>query len=310
MARVTFEEATEMQNAINPNYVESFVLKNDGDEALVRFMHDDVSSFDIVTTHSVTINGKFRSVNCLRNPKEPMENCPLCASGANTQNVMFIHLIEYRMDDKNNIVPVPKVWARGLSYATRIKSLINEYGPLSQCLFKIHRNGAAGSRETSYDILFAPDRIYPSQNYPIPEGAFENYSATGTIVLDKSFEDLSVFVNTGRMPEAVQESAPSYGAPNRVPQTTQFVPSGASVGYPQAYTPQPQINQATVPQQFSAPNLQSQYTVSSQPGATVTTLGSPVESAQTFVNQYPPQAPRTPYPMQDNGTAIPRPVRN
>ena len=280
MARVTFEEATEMQNAINPNYVESFALKNDGDEALVRFMHDDVSSFDIVTTHNVTINGKFRSVNCLRNPRDPMENCPLCATGANTQNVMFIHLIEYRVGENGTIVPVPKVWARGLSYATRIKSLINEYGPLSQCLFKIHRNGAAGSRDTSYDILFAPDRIYPSQNYPIPEGAFKDYSATGTIVLDKSFEDLTVFVNTGRMPEATQETTPAYGAQqNYVPQTTQFVPTGASVGAPQAYAPQ-----------VTAPNPQQQVTAYNAP-------------QQTFINQYPPAAPT-------GNPVVARPVRN
>lgn len=280
MAKVTFEEATEMQHANNSNYVASFALKNDGDEALVRFMHDDVSSFDIVTTHNVTINGKFRSVNCLRGPRDPMENCPLCASGANTQNVMFIHLIEYQTDERGQIVPVPKVWSRGLSYATRIKSLINEYGPLSQCLFKIHRNGAAGSRDTSYDILFAPDRIYPSQNYPIPEGAFKDYSATGTIVLDKSFEDLTVFVNTGRMPEATQESTPAYGAQqNYVPQTTQFVPTGASVGAPQAYVPQ-----------VTAPNPQQQVTAYNAP-------------QQTFINQYPPAAPA-------GNPVVARPVRN
>ena len=295
MARVTFEEATEMQRSHNSNYVESFALKNDGDEAIVRFMHDDVASFDIVTTHNVTINGKFRSVNCLRGPRDPMENCPLCATGANTQNLMFIHLIEYVRDDRGNIVPVPKVWSRGLSYATRIKSLINEYGPLSQCLFKIHRNGAAGSRDTSYDILFAPDRIYPAQNYPIPEGAFENYSATGTIVLDKSFEDLTTFVNTGRMPEATQESATtsSYGVPNAVPQTTQFVPSGNFVGYPQSYTPQPQMPQ--MPQVPTPP---------------MTPSGVDVNPAGNFVvNEYPPRN-TTPYPTAGVSPVVPRPVRN
>lgn len=290
MARVTFEEATEMQRSQNSNYVESFALKNDGDEAIVRFMHDDVASFDIVTTHSVTINGKFRSVNCLRGPHDPMENCPLCATGANTQNVMFIHLIEYTRDDQGNIVPVPKVWSRSLSYATRIKSLINEYGPLSQCLFKIHRNGAAGSRDTSYDILFAPDRIYPAQNYPIPDGVFDNYSATGTIVLDKSFDDLTTFVNTGRMPEATQESAPTYAAPNVVPQTTQFVPNGNVVGYPQAYTPQPPVSQA--------PNITSSSPV------------TPIPSYGNFVNEYPPRTAPA-YPAQEGSSpVVARPVRN
>ena len=301
MARVTFEEATEMQSANNPNYVESFALKNDGDEALVRFMHDDVKSFDIVTTHGVTINGKFRSVNCLRNPKDPMEACPLCATGANTQNVMFIHLIEYSRDSNGNIVPVPKVWARGLSYATRIKSLINEYGPLSNYLFKIHRNGAAGSRDTSYDILFAPEQIYPSQNYPIPEGVFQDYSATGTIVLDKSFADLTTFVNTGRMPEDEPKENQSYGNGNYAPPATQFAPAGNSVGGPQLYTPQPQVAPVAQP---SSPHF-------------VPATGTPVapQAPTGMPSQFVPQAPTTGNPMQYyappvSNQVISRPVRN
>ena len=61
--------------------VSFFSLKNDNDEAIVRFAHDSVDSFELLTTHDISYNGKFRKINCIRTPKEPLENCPLCASG-------------------------------------------------------------------------------------------------------------------------------------------------------------------------------------------------------------------------------------
>ena len=53
-------------------------MKNDGDEAIVRIMHDSPETFDIVTNHTVTIDGKYRSVNCIREIGQPVTNCPFC----------------------------------------------------------------------------------------------------------------------------------------------------------------------------------------------------------------------------------------
>ena len=86
MAQVSFDVASTMQenNTQYSNSVEFFTLANDGDEAIVRFMYDDVSQFNIMTVHSIQVGGKWRKVNCIREPQESTDICPLCASGNNS----------------------------------------------------------------------------------------------------------------------------------------------------------------------------------------------------------------------------------
>ena len=78
MAQVKFEDINDVSSQVSPNSIGYFGLKNDGDEAVVRFMHDDVSTFEILTVHDIVINGKHRKINCIRDPHDPLEKCPLC----------------------------------------------------------------------------------------------------------------------------------------------------------------------------------------------------------------------------------------
>ena len=202
MAIINYEQINTGSSDSNnsSNRVEFFSLKNDGDEAVVRIMHDSTSSFELVTTHPITVEGKYRRINCIRDPREPMENCPLCKSGTKIQQRFYIHLIQYTKDEQGNIIATPKVWERPATYAVTIKNLIDEYGPLSNCIFKIRRNGEAGSMQTTYSILFGNPQVYRSDFYPKDDSAFENYSVIGTAVMDKTFEDISEFISTGKFP--------------------------------------------------------------------------------------------------------------
>ena len=207
MAKINFDQISTNNDNNNSSFsVGFFNLKNDGDEAVVRIMHDNTASFDLVTTHPVQIGNKYRRVNCIRNPREPIDNCPMCKSGAKVQQRFYIHLIQYVKDDNGNIVPQPKIWERSASYAVTIKNLIDEYGPLSDCIFKIRRNGEAGSMNTTYSILYGNPQIYRPELYPKDESAFENYSVVGSIVMDKSFEELSEFIATGEFPQRSNNS--------------------------------------------------------------------------------------------------------
>lgn len=207
MAKINFDQiSTNNDNSSSGFSVGFFNLKNDGDEAIVRIMHDNTASFELVTTHPVQIGNKYRRVNCIRDPREPMDNCPMCKSGAKVQQRFYIHLIQYVKDDSGNIVPQPKIWERSASYAVTIKNLIDEYGPLSDCIFKIRRNGEAGSMNTTYSILYGNPQIYRPELYPKDESAFENYSVVGSIVMDKSFEELSEFITTGEFPQKSDNS--------------------------------------------------------------------------------------------------------
>lgn len=232
MAQVSFDVASSMQENSTPQYnnsVEFFTLVNDGDEAIVRFMYDDVSTFNIMTVHSVQVGGKYRKVNCIRQPQEPTDMCPLCASGSNIANRFFIRMLVYSQDANGNITCKPMVWERGFNYATRLKSLLDEYGPLSNELFKVKRKGAKGSMDTTYDILYCNPKIYNNESYPVNTEAFKGYQELGTIVMDKDAVAMNTFLATGSFPEAQQ--------PQTATPTTQT----------QAYMPKPEVAQTPVP---------------------------------------------------------------
>lgn len=220
MAQVSFDVASSMQetNTQYSNNVEFFALVNDGDEAIVRFMYDDVSQFNIMTVHSVQVGNKWRKVNCIREPQEPTDMCPLCASGNNISNKFFIHMLVYYQDQNGNIISKPMVWERGFNYATRLKTLLDEYGPLTGELFKVKRKGAKGSMDTTYDIMYCNPKIYNSEMYPINPEAFKDYNELGTIVLNKDAIAMNTFIATGSFPEAQQaQAAPINTAPAYTP---------------------------------------------------------------------------------------------
>ena len=92
--RKTQANNAQVQQSTGPR-IGFFFLKNDGDEAVVRIMHDSTADFDMCAVHNVDVgNGRKRNVNCIRTPKEPIENCPLCAANVPVYTKIFIHLIE------------------------------------------------------------------------------------------------------------------------------------------------------------------------------------------------------------------------
>lgn len=291
MAKINFDQ---ISNDNSGSFdVGFFSLKNDGDEAVVRIMHDDTSSFDLVTTHPIQIGNKYRRVNCIRDPYDPMDNCPLCKSGAKIQQRFYIHLLQYVKDENGNIIPQAKIWERSASYAVTIKNLIDEYGPLSDCIFKIRRSGEAGSMNTTYSIMFGNPQVYRPEFYPKDESLFKDYSVVGSAVMDKTFEELAEFIATGEFParqnnnsQPTNTSYPEMSPQNPAPPASYSVPNYVpSNPYPVNNTP-PQINGGTT----SAYN------------AYVPNPGTPVRD--TMVN------PNTNQFVDNNSTMAPqRPVR-
>ncbi len=236
----TGESSTQFSNS-----VDFFSLKNDGDTAIVRFMHDSTDTFELLTVHDITLNDKYRKANCIRQPNEPLENCPLCATGKRVQQRFFIHLIQYVQDSNGNIIGIPKVWERPASYAYKLKNLIDEYGPLSDSVFKVIRNGAKGSKDTTYDIMFCNPAVYNSDYYVKDGSAFENYSALGRIVLNKNFEELLTYVNTGSFPEVKKEETPvATSVPPTYNNNMNTIPPNTIPTQEPSFTPTPQQTMA------------------------------------------------------------------
>ena len=258
MAQIKFDQVN--TGDTSDNLIRFFALKNDGDEAIVRIMHDNTDSFDLVTTHLIQHNNKYRRVNCIRDPREPLENCPLCKAGVKIQQRMYIHLIEYVKDDYGKIIPQGKIWERSATYAMTIKNLIDEYGPLSDCIFKIRRNGKPGSRETTYSILYGNPQMYKVEDYPKDENIFKNYSAVGTAVLDKSFEELAEFLATGDFPqmaEAVkqnQETEDTFNYTDTAENNVRNISSQQNITFVRDNMGNPTTATSQGPQQYIDPN--------------------------------------------------------
>ena len=175
-----------------------FSLKNDKDVAEVRFLYNGVEDVTGYSVHEVTHNGKKRYVNCLREYGDPMHKCPMCAAGNYVRVKYFIPL--YLMDSGNTVV-----WERGKEFGNKLSSLCSRYPNLVTHRFEIERNGARGSKETTYEI-------YPLQDTEQDKGVrledFDVENPIGGLILDKTADEMEVYLKTGAFPEANSGASP------------------------------------------------------------------------------------------------------
>ncbi len=223
----SFKQRTAQNNSNGNNSnrgprVGYFTLKQDRDQAIVRFMIDSPDDFDIVAGHRMMINGFNRMVNCVRDIHDPVESCPLCTAGKKLEYRIYIHLIEYTRDEEGKIVATPKVWERSTAYINTLTNLLNEYGPLSDNVFKITRNGAAGTTGTTYDITYCRPEVYKPELYVKDESLFNGYKAVGNAVLDYDVDKLAELVSgTAEAPTTKKEEQPVQDCAPRTAPTTE-----------------------------------------------------------------------------------------
>lgn len=197
MARINYEESEKYQQSQS----DWFQLKDHGDCARVQFLFDDMNGLDIFACHTVKVGDKDRYVDCLRKYDDPIDMCPLCASGFPVKPVRFVTM--YQHDDQK-----VKIWERGKQFITKVQGLMARYSPLSNFVFEIERFGAKGSKETKYDI-------FPMQNIdPVDLSQVEKPELLGGLILDKNAQEMEVYLQTGNFPQ-VQENAPATNVPAR-----------------------------------------------------------------------------------------------
>ena len=237
MARISFnayqQAAANEQNESNIGF---FSLKNDGDEAVVRILHNSSDDFDIIAAHPIKVGEYFRKAACVKAPGDPKDKCPLCAADIKLQYRMFVHMIQYTKDENGQIVARPVVWERSAKdMSQKLMSMIQEYGPLSECVFKVRRNGKAGDMQTTYEIMYANPNVYRPDLYPTDAAkAFDGYDTLGTKVYNKTAAELQVFLDTGSFPGAQPQAQSAPATPAAYTQTppAQTPPQmGTSGGY-------------------------------------------------------------------------------
>ena len=221
MAEFSYQDLEKFSSNGNQQ-VGFFGLKNDKDEAIVRFAFDGVEGLQFATVHNVTVNGKYRKASCLRTDLriDPIEKCPLCVAGIPLQRRVFIKLIQYNLDERDaNGKPTysAKVWERSANSAKTFASMVNNYGPLSDMVFKIVRNGVAGDTKTTYDILPCMPNVYNPELYVKDFSAFDNYSVIGTVVIKEDANGLSQILNGTWQPKSNRDNGQqttTYSVPN------------------------------------------------------------------------------------------------
>lgn len=219
------------------NYsVKFFALKN-GESAIVRILCDSVDDIDIYTVHNViTDQWKFgRRMSCVRDPHDPIDRCPLCAANKPLMQRMYVKMIQYVTDPQTNqVVPTAVVWERGANDrqfgARTLKGLLDTFGPLSNFLCKISRQGE--KLETTYQVIpNLPANVYPDNLYPADRSLFGDYEVAGRAFIDRSAEDYRVFLATGNFPNPNAQATPKVNEPQvSVPPAYTNPAANANVG--------------------------------------------------------------------------------
>ncbi len=188
-----------------------FTLKDDKDKARVRFLYRGVEDVKGYACHKVAVGDKDRYVNCLRAYNEPLDKCPFCAAQLKVTPRLFLSLYN---EDAGEV----QVWERSKSYFQRLASLSSRYNPLHDEIIEIERSGKKGDMHTTYEF-------YPIENEPVNLDDFEITNPLGTIILDKTAEDMNVYLDTGAFPDTNESSSNSYNNRENLEQPQRRTPS-------------------------------------------------------------------------------------
>ena len=189
----------------------------DGGEALVRF---DVTSLDdlyFASIHRVKRNPEDRfcsmSISCL-NPLGHSGECPLCeAVDAGDERVqkagkrVFVKMLVAYKDASTGAwaEPVPVIWERPAGFYKELMAKLNDYGDLTQHLFKINRSGS--SLDTRYDINYAVPAVYKAGMIPADFSAFDGFDITKHSYWEKTLAEVKEYLATGSFPEVKAAAA-------------------------------------------------------------------------------------------------------
>ena len=165
----------------------------------IRFLYNTIEDVQGDSVHKVTVNGKDRYVNCLRDYNDPVDVCPFCAEKKFVQAKLFIPV--YNIDEK-----ALQLWDRGRTMFGKMATLCNRYASngdtLVSHIFEVERNGEPKDTKTTYEIFeIEQDDTTLDDFDEIPQ-------ALGGLVLDKTAEDMEYYLETGEFPPEEEDDVP------------------------------------------------------------------------------------------------------
>lgn len=176
-----------------------FTLENDGDSAIVVFLHGDDKekplNLDFAAVYPVTlpIRGDTRTIRKYVLVKDRQTD-PLAKHGYRPVVRALFQLVE--VEEKNGEITYSdiKIWDRGQQHIREITSIIEELGPLCNIPIKIRRDGKKGDRNTKYHILALQNKV---SQYIIPDllPETEDINEEGKYFMDLTQEEMQKIVD-------------------------------------------------------------------------------------------------------------------
>ena len=200
MARLTGENIENYSSGGNGGSY--FSLKDDKDVARVRFLYSSASDIEGFSVHKVQVGDRERYVNCLVDEEagKTAADCPFCRAGIKKQAKLFIPLFN---EDTETI----QIWERGQKYYGKIAGLCARYSNLASRVFEIERNGKKGDTKTTYNEYPMGDADGTTVQDILDDcGVEELVNPLGTIILDKTEEEMEYYLEHEEFPEDRDET--------------------------------------------------------------------------------------------------------
>ena len=177
-----------------------FLLRNDGDFADVVFLYKSFDYVLVADAHYVKSNDYTGYIHCCG------AGCPACAKGLRVQNKLFIPLYNISAGEI-------QFFDRSIRFQNQLESeVFSKFANPSDYVFRIIRHGAAGSFETTYEIVVVGhingtsyDKICADNNVTFPD----YYS---TVCKDLTVSEVSALFTASAMSTSASVSGdmPSY----------------------------------------------------------------------------------------------------
>ena len=192
MARFTMDTADKYGSSTRGSF---FTLKDDGDKAQVRFLYNTMDDIQGYVVHKVQVGDRDRYVNCLREYNEPLEKCPFCAAQMHVTPRLFLKLY-------NEDAGECQIWERTKSYYQKLSGYATRYKPLYNEVIEVERHGKKGDKQTDY-------QFFPIENSEIniDDEQYQCAEPLGTIILDKTADEMNEYLDTGEFPQGSESVA-------------------------------------------------------------------------------------------------------
>ena len=201
--RITSEEAKEISSRVGE--FRFFSIK-DKQTKRVRFIYKNESEVECFNVHQLrTQDGKTKTVDCIRKPNEPVQNCPFCGSGEKLSAKAYIFLVSEDDADRGTLY----VFERNARFLEKLEGLRQRYGDLNNCIFEIERKGAG--LDTTYEIYFIKEDKVDINSLP------EVPSVHGKLVQVKSAEEMEIYIATGNFPDKLESDVNQHWDRSNLP---------------------------------------------------------------------------------------------